>query len=442
MLPGKGKVTWNSWEIPQQLGHELGQEVGDFGSWGQFAAQGGLAQVQNQQWGQPAAPYQMPNPELKARIDKTVQAMCQSPTPGEFQAHLINKQGDNPDFRFLLLGGVGNDYFEAKKQEYQIPFAGDDPQLNTPFPPKIADKKKPSKEDFQKLRNFIKCISGTKEAIKSFSQWLFNMRDCISNVLDKLVQHMQEIDFNNFGRKLHICYVINDLLHECMKSRDPMRLDVLDPISNAILHQLPTILKSSFEGYSPQDQEKMHNLLTLWSDREIFNQEHINYVGNYMMMPDPWTQDQWGFDGGWGYPPPPPPANLLHLAPGFVIDILLNLFRTEDFPTFTPIPLSHVPPCMPERNPKTPQYILEKYDDFERAMEILDSRFRRSRSRSRSRSRERARRAGGYDRKRRRRFSNSPRRDSRSASSGSSSSSRSRSPGSPRRGRPRRGRPR
>ena len=63
------------------------------------------------------------------------------------------------------------------------------------------------------------------------------------------------------------------------------QIDILDPVSNGILHALPGIISSSFQGYSPQDQEKMHNLLALWCDRQIFQQEQINYIGSTMINP-------------------------------------------------------------------------------------------------------------------------------------------------------------
>eukprot|EP00494_Astrolonche_serrata_P024790 UN25050 len=265
----------------------------------------------------------------------------------------------------------------------------------------LAEKREPTKEENEELKKHVSNLNGTKDSIKTMSQWFMSKRGISAGLMKLLVKEVETIDFNNFGKKLHICYVLNDVLHEAMKMRESKsympnfakensQLHALDPVSIAILHSMPVILKSSFQGYSPHDQEKMHALLTLWCDRQIFQQEHINYIGNCMMTPINMNPGEWSWPqtGGWnGWLPPVPPANLLHLSPGFVVDIVLNLLRNEDFPKYTPIPINLVPPCMPDNIPNTPGYIKDKYEDFEHALEIIDGKFRRDRRGSRSRSR-------------------------------------------------------
>jgi len=309
-------------------------------------------------------------------------------------------------------------------QQQQQSQYGEQNSDGVPFPKLKPETREATKEEEKILGEHVDKLNGTKDSIKTMSQWFMSKSEIANSLMKYLVKLVETVDFNNFGKKLHICYVINDVLHESMKMRETnmMNLDALDHVSNAILHSLPVILKSSFQGYSPHDQEKMHSLLTLWCDRHIFQQEHINYIGNCMMTPISgfaWPQNQW--NNGW-YPAPLPPSNLLHLSPGFVVDIVLNLLRNEDFPKYTPIPINLVPPCMPENIPKTPNYILDKYEDFEQALEVMDSKYRRDGRRSRSRSRSRSR-DRGYRRKRerRRRFSRSR------SSSGSRSRSRSNS---------------
>lgn len=457
----RDKMNWHpAWNDgpPEGQPERAPTQDENFGSWGQFAAQGGLAQVPAPHPAHPQPPpqqwpgFNVPKPDLQKRIDKTLEALGNSPNPLDFETHLRRKQGDNPDFLFLHPGGVGNDYFEGKKR--QIIAAMMKPQLvdhhapppsanmgfpphgppghmgeapphmpPPPFPMLHPDVRTLEPNDIEKVRDHVKKLNGTKDSIKTVSHWLLSKGDVISGIMRELTNVVQMIDFNNFGKKLHVCYVINDMLHESMKMRES--IDILDPVSNGILHALPGIISSSFQGYSPQDQEKMHNLLALWCDRQIFQQEQINYIGSTMINPPSGMHQQppgWAWGGFNGWMPPPPPSNLLHLSPGFVVDILSGLLENEDFGPYTPIPISHVPPCMPEKIPKTANYILDKYEEFERAMEILDSRFRRRRSRSssRSRSRERYGRKRGKIRPRDREHSRS--------TSRSSSSSRSTTP--------------
>lgn len=374
-------------------------------------------------------PHQIPEFELRQRIDKTLDAMAKSDSPLEFEAHLRRKQGQNVDFQFLQPGFHANEYFEGRKQELGLPFFPGDPRGHPmgmggmplansadappPFPPMPADLREVTQLEIDELGKYTKLLNGTKESIKAMSKWLVNHSENMCSVMKELTSIVQGIDFNNFGKKLHICYVINDVLHESMKLRDPrdIMMGQLDKMSLGILHFLPTILQSSFQGYSPQDQEKMHNLLTLWCDRQIFSQEPINYIGNAMICPanvPDWNPQYHGFM-------PPQPSNLLHLSPGFVVDIVNSLLRDSDYPPYTPIPISQVPPCMPEKIPKSNRYILEKYDDFQRALEIIDSKYRRRRqvrSRSRSSSYDRSPRRDYRRSKRQRRFSRSSSRSS------------------------------
>lgn len=403
----RDKMGWHpAWnDVPQEGQSERGAPSQDqnFGSWDQFAAQGGLAQVPPPhpqpppQW----AGFNVPKPDLQKRIDKTLEALGNSPNPAP--------PAPNMGFPHGPPGHMGDN------PPHMPP---------PPFPMLRPDVRTLEPNEIEKLREHVKNLNGTKDSIKTVSHWLLSKGDVVSSTMRELTNVVQMIDFNNFGKKLHVCYVINDMLHESMKMRES--IDILDPVSNGILHALPGIISSSFQGYSPQDQEKMHNLLALWCDRQIFQQEQINYIGSTMINPPSGMHPQppnwaWaGFNGCWM--PPPPPSNLLHLSPGFVVDILSGLLENEDFGPYTPIPISHVPPCMPEKIPKTANYILDKYEEFERAMEILDSRFRRRRSRSSSRSRSRER----YGRKR---TKNRPRsREHSRSTSRSSSSSRSTTP--------------
>ena len=59
--------------------------------------------------------------------------------------------------------------------------------------------------------------------IKTVSHWLLSKGDVVSSTMRELTNIVQMIDFNNFGKKLHVCYVINDMLHESMKMRESVR---------------------------------------------------------------------------------------------------------------------------------------------------------------------------------------------------------------------------
>lgn len=236
--------------------------------------------------------------------------------------------------------------------------------------------------------------------------WFLNKTEISGIIMQHLLKATEiDIDFRDFDKKLLICYVLNDVLHETIKLRN--KLEILDEVSIIILHYLIPIMKSCFQGYNSSQQEKVHSLLSLWEERNIYSQRFINQIGNYMMTQDQWVQwGPWGSSSGGSrnWLPPPPPINLLHLSPGFVVDIVLSLFRERDLPKYNPIPISHVPPCMPEPpfgGYKPSSYILDKYDDFEKEIKPYNKNrygYRRSSTHSRS---------PDCSKKRRYRFSNS-----------------------------------
>lgn len=306
---------------------------------------------------------------LKKRIDKTIDALSQSPNPNKFEFHLCNKQSNNPDFLFLKTGQEGNKYFQFKKKSKQTVFSQRIQNLST-FPKLQKDIREPNPDEIIKFKKHLQLLNGTKESIKNMATWFLRKSDISGTLLQYFLKTVEiDIDFCDFEKKIFICYVVNDILHETVKLKN--KLGNLDDLSNKILHYAFPIMKSCFQGYNASQQERVHSLLSLWEDRCIYPQNYINQIGNHMM-----TQDQWIQWGPWGnmsggsrnWLPPSPPINLLHLSPGFTVDVVLSLFRDIDLPKYNPIPISHVPPCMPEppfSGYKPSSYILERYQEFE-----------------------------------------------------------------------------
>lgn len=284
-----------------------------------------------------------------------------------------------------------------------------------PTPPEPNDYRKLDRKEEKGLEDSLKRVEGHKESIKTCCGDMMKLKDAPMAVARIVLKNIQATGAKGFDKKLFICYVINDVLHEAM--RDRPKPAQLDPLSIAFAHVLPGILRCLYHGYRPEQQQKVNSLLGLWNERLIFPVDLVNYLGNQMLQQPqqlPPMQEPRG-----------PPKSCLHLSAGYVCDLVLARKRAG-VASYTSLPLAELPLYMPERLPKTPSYILDKYEDFDIDLENIDPKRRGKRSRSSTESSSSRSRSHDHRRKSRSR-SRSRSRSKRRSSRGRRGRSRSRS---------------
>jgi len=417
------------------------------------------------------------DPALHDRIIKLCEHVSQRSNNGhEFIKLVKKKEATNPEFAFLFPGQEGNEYYEWKK--YCLAYGVDEKmglkppnsggwhgggagagqsggsgppsaprppeqhrsasrppeqhgsgsrtleqQRSAPKPRRQYSETPPmpntpplSDSEKKELAEILKNLEGSKESIKRAGAWIMKHRGkCVDSVL-AIKETVLSIPFYDFDKKLHLCWLINDLLHESMQLKDPSQgMYSMDDLTKAIANVLVKVLRGAWQGYRPDQQNKINCLLGLWGQRQIFSHHLVNYFGNSMVAGAPqFNQGGYGYGGGYGAgygygggPPPgwqgpqgpefgPPPDvdhnmwgqpaenekpySCLHLSPGYVVDVLLTLRRNEGLKPYEPIKIEKLPNFMPVRMPKTPNYILDKYQDFERDLEDIEHASKRRRT--------------------------------------------------------------
>jgi len=388
--------------------------------------------------------YPPKDPALHDRINKLCEHVSQRSNNGnEFIKLVKMKEATNPEFAFLFPGQEGNEYYEWKKYclanglDEKMGLNPDNGGSGPPSAPRAPEQRsapKPrrqysetppmpntpplSESEKKELKDILNKLEGSKESIKRAGAWIMKHRDsCVDGVL-AVQDTALSLPFYEFDKKLHLCWLVNDLLHESMQLKDPSQgMFVMDDLTKAIANVLVKVLRSAWQGYRPDQQNKINCLLGLWGQRQIFSPHLVNYFGNSMTAGAPsFHQGGYGYGGGPGYgagfggfgggppagwqgpqgpefgPPPdvdlsmwgqPPenekPYSCLHLSPGYVVDVLLTLRRNEGLKPYEPIKIEKLPNFMPVRMPKTPNYILDKYRDFERDLEDIEHASKRRR---------------------------------------------------------------
>jgi hypothetical protein len=84
-------------------------------------------------------------------------------------------------------------------------------------------------------------------------------------------------------RRLYLIYLINDLLHFCLKKRGE-DVSRLDPFSATLLSRLPTILRAAYVGQDAETQERLLRVVRLWGSRQIFDGSEIDLLERQMTL--------------------------------------------------------------------------------------------------------------------------------------------------------------
>lgn len=155
-----------------------------------------------------------------------------------------------------------NVYRNTSSIDYPIP---DNNQATLPIQqPNVIPPKKKSKlspEEVLQIKDILFRLEGSKESIKNAKKWLIDHKHACKQIGKALNEAMIAIDFPNFPKKLHILYLINDVLHESMRERK--KVEELDGMTLALLFFLADMLRHAHYRHDQTSQDKVSNLLSL-----------------------------------------------------------------------------------------------------------------------------------------------------------------------------------
>jgi len=374
----------------------------------------------------PTPPAKPATSEQKLRVDKFIAYLMR--VGPDFEAMLREKQQANPEFAFLF-GGPDHAYYQWRRWCMQNGWSEEqvEAQLNA-FPAASQEAQPPplkhdtvpthsqtssggsaalSPELEAEFFQFLQNINGSKDTIKNARRWIVkNSASHEARIAELLAAHMQSLQGQSFDRKLHLVYLVSDILHAFLKKRE-VKTEV-DPFCAGLGPHLYAIFDIAFRGHSTEDQDKVVKVVRLWGQRDIYPEVVVRELEAKMKAENhpsplasssPLPQQQpppLSFQQPQQQQPPQhqfaqrpsfpvtPPTSTLHLGPGFIVTL------TKDLAPYQPLDPLKVPSHIPPEYITPPDaYTLTRLDKFyaEINEEALRSKSRKSRkSRSRSRS--------------------------------------------------------
>ena len=237
----------------------------------------------------------MTDPDTKIMIDKVATRMA-SENGIEFEKLMKERQQSDPKFSFLFPNNKWHDYYEWKKQE-------------------IKRTSLLTSNEIQQLDQILSSLDGSRDCIKNGCFWILQHKKAISQVCNKIQDFMiKSIPNNDFNKRLFICYVINDVLHEVMSDRPQTSNDdidmktssnsktdlsntntnrnrntntndeSLDLVSVSLFSMLLQILPNCYQNsQNTGNQSKLESLLQLWQNRKIFSSDRTTKLRNAMI---------------------------------------------------------------------------------------------------------------------------------------------------------------
>ncbi|EKX30799.1 hypothetical protein GUITHDRAFT_149666, partial [Guillardia theta CCMP2712] len=184
-----------------------------------------------------------------------------------FEDMIREREGANPKFTFLREKGEGCEYFRWRVYCLQMKFEKHemDAMLREAFPPL-------GEEDLNTFKEMLTSLTGSKDHIRSMRAWIMSHEENVEFICEHF--HARIISIKEFQPRLHIVYVLNDVLHACLKKRmDP---SIIDVTSERIFRHVLRLLHPTFQDEpDAENRGKISKVLGLWRERNIFSPQEI-----------------------------------------------------------------------------------------------------------------------------------------------------------------------
>jgi len=209
--------------------------------------------------------------KLRSIIDKLAEKIVK--LGPSFEDNIKEKQPSNPLFSFLDEEGEYYDYykwkiFDIRRQQNEInnllpPWEIGLPELNLS---RLMLNQQEKAEFFQ----ILDTLEPNEVSIKGGKDWIMNRSEHTYEICTIMADRCNMI--HTFNGKLHIVYLINDvLLHSRGKPNDFF--------TNAVLPFLGRIFKTTLESASIMDeQQKVHRMFDIWKEKNIYDDYAISQI--------------------------------------------------------------------------------------------------------------------------------------------------------------------
>lgn len=131
--------------------------------------------------------------------------------------------------------------------------------------------------------------SCTKETIGSGKAWIF--QNSATHDKNRLLAHYLAYRVTepeaNFQLKLHLIYLMNDVLHHCVRKNAEELKGSLESVAVEMFCSAWTSSSSMSDGDPSVREAKLTKLIKLWQDKSIFSTSTLNKMCN---VPDTWVK--------------------------------------------------------------------------------------------------------------------------------------------------------
>ncbi|KAI6651032.1 Calcium homeostasis endoplasmic reticulum protein [Oopsacas minuta] len=182
----------------------------------------------------------------------------------EFENLTKEKHKGNPQFSFLF-GGLNYQYYQQKLNEARMPQRSDqESSLEQISPQQPQD---PLVNEFEQV---IKPVIAqcTKDSISAGKSWIlshFQTQDECIRVSQLLLGKTKCLPGMNFYNRLHVVYLINDVLHHCIRKNN-------QNLRRALQQQIPHMFSNCSKGATPDNLKKLTKLVKIWRSQNYFEE--------------------------------------------------------------------------------------------------------------------------------------------------------------------------
>ena len=268
------------------------------------------------------------DPDLRTLIDGFAKFVAKNGL--EFENLTKEKHKENPQFNFLF-GGLYYQYYQQKLNEARLSQSSDtDTSLSQ------ISNQQPIDPLFFEFEQIIKPVIAqcTKDSISAGKSWIlshFHTQDECIRVSQLLLSKTKPVPGSSFFDKLHIVYLINDLLHHCIRKNN-------QHLRRALQQQIPHIFSNCSKGATEENIRKLTKLVKIWRSQNYF-EEGVLVSLDFIVSQRESELSQHPLAASDIDPPPPPPPP----PPQHQQCLPANPFPTSQHADPSHMPLQHGP---------------------------------------------------------------------------------------------------